>query len=210
MKYIYRPLRILNKKKKPYIIYKDGRKVYIKGTDIKTIIKFINKNQKKIKQKKLNKETKKKIIKNVDRSLEDAIIKMTASAAQPIQLLKEQTELNNKINELKQENKLILKAIKEAEKEENKDNDIIIFKYNNIEYEIDKNKLGEFADKSYENYKLLKEYEKELKELKKEKEVDLENKQLDKNLKAIEDIKNKEIELENIKKELEEIENEKN
>jgi hypothetical protein len=41
-KYIKRPLRIFIKGKKPYIIYRD-KKYNIKSTEIKDVIKFINK-----------------------------------------------------------------------------------------------------------------------------------------------------------------------
>jgi hypothetical protein len=50
-KIIKRPLRIFVKNRKPYIIYKD-KKYNIKSTEIKDVIKFINK---------LNKKTTKKI-----------------------------------------------------------------------------------------------------------------------------------------------------
>ena len=50
-KIIKRPLRIFVKNSKPYIIYKD-KKYNIKSTEIKDVIKFINK---------LNKKTTKKI-----------------------------------------------------------------------------------------------------------------------------------------------------
>lgn len=62
-KNIKRPLRIFTKGKKPYIIYKD-KKYNIKSTEIKDMLKFINKLQKKTNKKVSTDNKKKKDIKN--------------------------------------------------------------------------------------------------------------------------------------------------
>ena len=190
-KRIRRPLRIFTKADVPYIIYK-SKKYNIKSTEIKDIIKFINKLQKKTTKKIETDKNKKKDIKTyINKKIEltggpTSTSGPTSSSNQSTQNIEKDTfkinELNKKIEKKKQEIKAITQDVKK--------NDQII---NNIKA-IEEEKIDELIkyDKTDNKYKLVtnnliiegnsindikKKIDKELKKITNEKE-DLEDNKL--------------------------------
>ena len=103
-KKVKRPLRIFTKSNKPYIIYKD-KKYNIKSTEIKDMLKFINKlNKKTIKKVSTDNKKKKDIKKYVNESIK-LLGSPISSNIQPINLEKD-TFLINKLNEKIEKDKI--------------------------------------------------------------------------------------------------------
>lgn len=126
-KYIKRPLRIFTKGKKPYIIYKD-KKYNIKSTEIKDMLKFINKLQKKTNKKVSTDNKKKKDIKNYINEKIKLVGGPITSTIQPqiqTQNLEKDTFLINKLNEKIEKDKIKINKINDGIKAiEEKKNDI--------------------------------------------------------------------------------------
>jgi len=148
-KKIRRPLRIFTKADIPYIIYKD-KKYNIKSTEIKDIIKFINKLQKKTTKKiQTENKPKKDIKKYINEKIKLEGGPTNVPSTQNVQNIEKDTfkinELNNKIEKKKQE-------IKAIEEEKKKDIKII----NNIKA-IEEQKIDELIkfDKSTNKYNLI-------------------------------------------------------
>lgn len=106
-KKIRRPLRIFTKGRKPYIIYKD-KKYNIKSTEIKDMLKFINKLHKKTFKKV---QTDKKQKKNIRTYLNEKIKLEGGPITTPtVQNIEKETFLINKLNDkIETDNKIILK-----------------------------------------------------------------------------------------------------
>lgn len=190
-KKIRRPLRIFTKADIPYIIYK-SKKYYIKSTEIKDILKFINKLQKKTTK---SIQTDKKPKKDIKTYLNEKIKLIggpTSSYIQPLQNIQnieketflknelndtinksklEQSILDNKINELNKTNSNLEKSIIE------KENNISILKSKKKKYKNDKSniskksndlsmiKQNDFEDELNNEINLLDELKKEQKDI---------------------------------------------
>lgn len=127
-KYKKRHVRIFSKKKDPYIIYK-SQKIKLKGTDIKNIIKIINKLQKNIVKNKIPKEKKD----NIKKKINDVIYKAISTQMSSGQLFPTLTNNNNKIDDNENKIKKLNDEIK----------DLVLYK-NNIN-----NKIENIEDNEY-------------------------------------------------------------
>jgi len=148
LKKIRRPLRIFTKADVPYIIYKD-KKYNIKSTEIKDIIKFINKLQKKT-TKKIQTENKPK--KDIKKYINEKIKLEGGPSTQNVSSNQNIEKDTFKINDLNKEIEKQKQEIKAIEKE--KKNDIKII--NNIKA-IEEQKIDELIkfDKSTNKYNLI-------------------------------------------------------
>ena len=127
-KYKKRHVRIFSKKKDPYIIYK-SQKIKLKGTDIKNIIKIINKLQKNIVKNKIPKEKKD----NIKKKINDVIYKAISSQMSSGQLFPTLTNNNNKIDDNENKIKKLNDEIK----------DLVLYK-NNINNKIETMEESEY------------------------------------------------------------------
>ena len=127
-KYKKRHVRIFSKKKDTYIIYK-SQKIKLKGTDIKNIIKIINKLQKNIVKNKIPKEKKD----NIKKKINDVIYKAISTQMSSGQLFPTLTNNNNKIDDNENKIKKLNDEIK----------DLVLYK-NNIN-----NKIENIEDNEY-------------------------------------------------------------
>jgi len=135
-KKIRRPLRIFTKTDVPYIIYK-SKKYNIKSTEIKDILKFINKLHKKTtKLIQTNNKPKKDIKKYINEKIKLEGGPVNIPYTQNIQNIEKETflknELNDTINKSKLEQSLLEKQINELNKTNSNLEKSIIEKENNI------------------------------------------------------------------------------
>ena len=137
-KKIRRPLRIFTKADVPYIIYK-SKKYNIKSTEIKDILKFINKLHKKTTKKIETDKNKKKDIKtyiNEKIKLEGGPSSSSIAPIPNVQTIEKETflknELNDTINKSKLEQSVLEKQINELNKTNNNLEKSIVEKENNI------------------------------------------------------------------------------
>jgi len=152
-KKIRRPLRIFTKADVPYIIYK-SKKYNIKSTEIKDILKFINKLHKKTKKKIETDKNKKKDIKTyINEKIKLEGGPTNVPSTQNVQNIEKETflrnELNDTINKSKLEQSVLEKQINELNKTNNnleksiveKENNISILKEKKNKYKNDKSNI---------------------------------------------------------------------
>lgn len=191
-KKIRRPLRIFTKADIPYIIYK-SKKYLIKSTDVKDVLKFINKLHKKTIKKVQDDITPKKNIKkylNESIKLTGGPISSSIVPVPNIQTIEKETflknELNDTINKSKLEQSILEKQINELNKTNSyleksiidKENNISILKEKKKKYKNDKSniskksndlsmiKQNEFEDELNNEINLLDELKKEQRDIK--------------------------------------------
>lgn len=215
-KKIRRPLRIFLKTHKPYIIYKD-KKYNIKSTEIKDMLKFINKLHKKsIKKIQTDLKPKRQIKNYLDQK-----IRLEGGPVQTVQNLNLEkdtfkiNELNKKIENKKQQIKAIeqkqnkdvniiknIKAIEDLKIDDlinyNKKDDKYILKTNYLEIigndvEDIKNKLDQGYDNLQNDFKKLENEKKKIEEDKKKLQEDKDNYQ------SLSDLQKKSLSLKNVK-----------
>jgi len=167
-KNIRRPLRIFTKEDKPFIIYK-SKKYYIKSTEIKDILKFINKLHKKTtKLIQTDLKPKKEIKKYINEKIKLEGGPVNIPYTQNIQNIEKETflknELNDTINKSKLEQSLLEKQIKELNKTNNileksiidKENNISILKVKKKKYKNDQSNISKKSSIKSNDLSLIK------------------------------------------------------
>jgi hypothetical protein len=146
-KKIRRPLRIFTKADVPYIIYK-SKKYNIKSTEIKDILKFINKLHKKTTKKIETDKNKKKDIKTyINEKIKLEGGPTNVPSTQNVQNIEKETflrnELNDTINKSKLEQSVLKKEINNLNQSIiNKENDISILKIKKNKYKNDTSNIS--------------------------------------------------------------------